>query len=492
MKDNNNLLKESEEDSKNKTNSENKKYKSKLSSFLLLCLITTVGVMFALGLSFSAVKFMGSNETINTLISSSNGDDNEDKYIITYVENTGDFNEKNQNINGRIQIVGASFYNSTDGASGTVTYFGGLMLDTQTTFTSKGSTVTYKVTIKNESNVSQTFNQLFYNTNGDVKYTLSGIQKGDIIGAGKVVDVYLTLEYTGSETNFPQTIDSSSTFDFQKDEGIHITEADFYKGTNDSSGKVLYFGGTLITTENTFKNNSDTVTYKLTIKNDSSEVKIYNGLNYNTNGEIKYTISGIKEGDSFRPGDSKVVYLIVEYIGKDKLPKTITSSTTIDFSDFGISSGGNGIYLTNQFPTRDEIGKQFQGKNYVFNLSLLVGSKTIGYYYELTAVPNSSNTLNSKYVKLYLEKNGEGVDMSYRSNGRVKVFSEYTESENKDAVGKLIYKGTITDEDAKRGKIDFVMRMWITEDLEVNDETGPDFYNKTFQATVNTYAMYKK
>jgi len=298
MKDNNNFEEDNNIDNEFKTYYEDEQAKKRFPTFILIFLILTFGLMLALGLSFSAIKLMNSNETINTLISSLTGDDNKDKYIITYAENTGDGGSKNQNISGRLYISNASFYNATNGGSGTVTYFGGLMLTTKSTFENKNSTVTYKIVIKNDFNVSKTFNQLFYNPNENVKYTLSGIKKGDIIGAGKSVEVYLTVEYVGEDnSNFPKTIESSSSLNFEKNDNIlHIVDAELYKATNDSEGKVLYYGGLMLETENTFKTKSSTITYKVTIKNDSDEIKTYNGINYNTNGDVKYTVSGIKEG----------------------------------------------------------------------------------------------------------------------------------------------------------------------------------------------------
>ncbi len=146
-----------------------------------------------------------------------------------------------------------------------------------------------------------------------------------------------------------------------------------------------------------------------------------------------------------------------------------------------------GIYLINQFPTSDSKGKLFEGENYVFHFSLLLGSKTKNVYYELTAVPNSDNTLNPKYVKLYLEKNGEGVNFSYNPNNKVKVFTDYKDSDYEKTEGKVIYQDFITEADVKNKKIDFVMRMWISEDAKVDE----DFMNKTFGVKVNTYAKTK-
>lgn len=146
-----------------------------------------------------------------------------------------------------------------------------------------------------------------------------------------------------------------------------------------------------------------------------------------------------------------------------------------------------GIYLINQFPTSDSKGKLFEGENYVFHFSLLLGSKTKDVYYELTAVPNSDNTLNPKYVKLYLEKNGEGVNFSYNPNNKVKVFTDYKDSDYEETEGKVIYQDYITEADVKNKKIDFVLRMWISEDAKVDE----NFMNKTFGVKINTYAKTK-
>ena len=148
----------------------------------------------------------------------------------------------------------------------------------------------------------------------------------------------------------------------------------------------------------------------------------------------------------------------------------------------------NGIYLINQFPTKDEVGKLFVGENYVFEFSLLVGAKTAGVYYELTAVPDKNNTLDPNYVKLYLQKNGNDVEFSYKPNNKVKVFTDYKESQYKETEGRVIYQGTVTPNDVKNKKINFVMRMWVSEDAKVDE----NFSNKTFSVKVNTYARTAK
>ena len=171
--------------------------------------------------------------------------------------------------------------------------------------------------------------------------------------------------------------------------------------------------------------------------------------------------------------------------GKDKYIITYVENATDDGTPGSPSE--TGIYLVNQFPTSDEDGKKFEGEHYVYNFTLLIGKKTAGVYYELTAVPNTKNTLSSNYVKLYLEKNDQEVPFSLRTNGKVKTFSEYQKSIYEEADGMVIYSGTITEEEAKTGKIKFVMRMWVSEDTPSSEFSN----SKSFEVKVNVYARSK-
>ena len=168
----------------------------------------------------------------------------------------------------------------------------------------------------------------------------------------------------------------------------------------------------------------------------------------------------------------------------DKNKFVIFYSENINTGSGGSSQ--NRIYLVDQFPTPDSQGKLFQGDFYVFDFTLLVGKKTAGAYYELTAEELLSNNLNPSYVKLYLTKNGSEVDFSFRDNKKVKVYTDYIKSNYPGTEGRVIYKDFISEEDAKRGKIEFRLRMWISEDVMVDE----DYYNKSFGVTVNTYASF--
>ena len=66
------------------------------------------------------------------------------------------------------------------------------------------------------------------------------------------------------------------------------------------------------------------------------------------------------------------------------------------------------------------------------------------------------------------------------------MFSDYSKSSYEEALGVVIYSGKITKEDVNRGKIDFVMRMWVSDEVKIQDMN--EFSNKTFAVKVNTYA----
>ena len=474
-------------------NEDKKKKKDRGSTFIILVIITTVGVMLAIGLSFSAIEYMDSNETINTLISKIKGDDNKDKYIVTYVENTGDYSDDlNETKDKAIYIKSAKFYSATDGSSGEVLYFSGVMITTRSLFKDNNSEVIYEVILQNDSSSPKAFYGLNFNKDGDVKYEFYGINKGDVIDSKSSKKMYIKVTYNNPSKEIAnETIESTATCSFEPENAnLHIESATKYKTTNDGEGEVIYYGGMMLTTKTTLKNSNSTVTYKIVIKNDSTEGKAFTGLNYSKDLGVKYTLVGLEEGEIIRSGKSVVVYLTLEADSKlDNYPTTVDSSINFDFVDFGVSSQQNGIYLVNQFPVKDEVGKAFQGKNYIFKFSLILGRKTEGVYYEITAVPNEDNTLNPSYVKLYLEKDGKGVDLSFRNNGKVKVFSDYQKSEHEDTVGSLIYKSSITKEDIANGKIDFVLRMWISEDVNIEGDNIANFVNRKFGVRINTYAM---
>ena len=469
--------------------------KRRFSSFILLFLVIGVGGIFALGLSLSALGVLNGNETINTIISSLIGDDGKGKYIITYVENTIGEGENGQKIikDDFLHIVGAKVSDTKGNANGEVVFFGGLMLTTKNTFSSNDSSVTYEVILKNDSSSDKTFEKLLFNKDGNVKYTVTGLNPGDIIKSGSEAKIYLTVEYNGDKnTKYPVEVESSVDISYRKeDKSIHIVDAKVNGTKNGGNGEVKYFEGLFLTTSNTFENNNSQVGYKLTIKNDSDIAEAFSGIVFNPNGDVKYTISGIKSGDILEPGESVTVYILVEPNGDLTYPKTVESSIEFRFATFTIVEDDNGIHLLKQFPTSDDVGKLFDGKHYAYNFTLILGKKATGAYYELTGVENADNNLDPSYVKIYLEKNEQAVPFTLRENGKVKTFNEFKKSEHEGTEGKVIFSDYVTSEDVARGKIQFKLRMWISDELKINENNMNNVNDKKFGIRVNTYAQFE-
>ena len=147
---------------------------------------------------------------------------------------------------------------------------------------------------------------------------------------------------------------------------------------------------------------------------------------------------------------------------------------------------GNGIYIENMLPTTDEVGRALVGEYNTFEFVLYFGKKAKNRYYEITAEMLNNCTLDSKYVKIYLESDDIALPNVIKDNGRVKVFSEYvnaTINKNNNRE-KLIHSGTISKEDVKRGHKNFTLKMWFSEDAPLNEQT----MNKVFAVRINVYA----
>lgn len=147
---------------------------------------------------------------------------------------------------------------------------------------------------------------------------------------------------------------------------------------------------------------------------------------------------------------------------------------------------GNGIYIENMFPTKDEVGKALVGDYNTFEFTLYFGNKSINRYYEITAEMTDECSLPSQYAKVYLESDGEMLDGISKNNGKIKVYSEYNnatvdKSNNRE---KVIYAGNITKTDVARGHKNFTLKMWFSEDAPLNNET----MDKKFVLKINVYA----
>lgn len=145
---------------------------------------------------------------------------------------------------------------------------------------------------------------------------------------------------------------------------------------------------------------------------------------------------------------------------------------------------GNNIYLTNQFPISDEVGKNLEGKYKTFDFELEFNEKSIGINYEITLEKMSGSNLADDWIKVYLEEEGKGLSNCYRSNGRIKTYSDYAKYKGKNNE-IVLYKGTVSDKNINGKYRSFRFRMWVSEDVNINDG---NYMNKSFIARVNVHA----
>ncbi len=147
---------------------------------------------------------------------------------------------------------------------------------------------------------------------------------------------------------------------------------------------------------------------------------------------------------------------------------------------------GNYIYLINQFPTIDEIGKSLQGDKRTNDFKLKFNEDAVGVKYTITVEKLDGSTLDDEWVKLFLVNDGADVRNCYRANNRIKTFNEYSKYNNK-ANERVIYNGVITSAEASRGYKDFTFRMWVSEDLNLQNS---DYLSqsRTYKARINVYA----
>lgn len=147
---------------------------------------------------------------------------------------------------------------------------------------------------------------------------------------------------------------------------------------------------------------------------------------------------------------------------------------------------GNYIYLVNQFPIKDEIGRKLSGEYKTFDFKLEFKKEALGASYDITLEKMENSDVKNPWIKVYLENDGKALSQTIRNTGRVKTFDEYALHNNKDNE-IIIYHGTVTENDVLNGHKNYTLRMWVSEDVIVTEE----YNNKTIVARVNVYAVGK-
>lgn len=124
---------------------------------------------------------------------------------------------------GNVVITKVEYDTSTNASENdSSNTFSGTTLDSSITLGSSApSSITYTVTIKNNTDKPQEFVDVTVNTfdNNDMEYTYSGIQTDDILGPKEEVEVSVTFKYKDDLTNVTnQDLTSSITFNFDEAE----------------------------------------------------------------------------------------------------------------------------------------------------------------------------------------------------------------------------------------------------------------------------------
>lgn len=143
---------------------------------------------------------------------------------------------------------------------------------------------------------------------------------------------------------------------------------------------------------------------------------------------------------------------------------------------FSYNEGSNSINIVGALPTNDEIGKQLmeEGEFFEFSVSAEVNSKIQNkVVYEISLTPNQ-NTLDSKYIRVYLVENNKDVLINLKD---VNYYNDLPDSSIRNNSKVLLKKEVSTSL-----KSTYVFRMWVSNEYEVDD------IMRTFSCFVNVDA----
>lgn len=160
-----------------------------------------------------------------------------------------------------------------------------------------------------------------------------------------------------------------------------------------------------------------------------------------------------------------------------KTPSKKVEAGTILFS---FSEKSNNIYMTNVFPTKDEVGMKLTGDKEYFDFNISATMKNIKkgkIIYEISLVPMDGNTISEQDIRVYLTENGKDVSIN---KNNVNNYSDLPNSKYRSN-GKVIYKKTLS----KSSNNDYVFRMWYSYGAKVYKES------KQFGCKVAVDAYYE-
>lgn len=132
---------------------------------------------------------------------------------------------------------------------------------------------------------------------------------------------------------------------------------------------------------------------------------------------------------------------------------------------FSYEEKSNGISISNAYPMSDEKGKKLSGEGEYFNFEIsysVLDKKVDGnIHYKLSLVPDVNNTLDGKYVRVYLIEDGKEVTLC--GDNKVCSYSKLENSLERNGA-KLLVERKITDTYIHH----YTLRLWVAYDYVVS------------------------
>ena len=129
---------------------------------------------------------------------------------------------------------------------------------------------------------------------------------------------------------------------------------------------------------------------------------------------------------------------------------------------FSFSEKSNYIYMTDVYPTKDEVGKAYTGdKEYFdFNISAALKNMKSGQIvYEISLIPLQNNTLSANDIRVNLTEDGKDVSIN---KNMVNTFSALPDSKFRSGA-KVIYRRTVK----KKNVSQYIFRMWYSYNANI-------------------------
>ena len=153
----------------------------------------------------------------------------------------------------------------------------------------------------------------------------------------------------------------------------------------------------------------------------------------------------------------------------------ITNEIIFTYSD--VDKSGNGIYITDAFPTTDLIGKKLLGKNEYFDFSVTATSKSSNINYKLLIDKGSDSTLSNDSVRIYLTSLNGNLETDV-------LLTDFSNLKKEKVNGKdyyVLYEKTLNKEIDNYSDL-YRLRMWVKED-------AVDYEEKRFSLKVDVIAV---